>query len=111
STGNLFAAGFTPAGVADNTFGTSGVARLRVAGGDSYGINPAGALTSDGRVVAAAVPSGTGNGTVVTRWTLDGKPDTTFGVGGITYAAQGDFKGADLALQPEGAIVLAGLSF
>ena len=47
---------------------------------------------------------------VVVRLLADGTPDTTFGVGGVAIVEGGDYYFHDLAVQPDGKIVAAGVS-
>jgi uncharacterized delta-60 repeat protein len=61
----------------------------------------------DGRFIVLAAES---DALQVSRWNLDGSADTTFGNGGSTrvaFANKAEFSG-DLALQPDGKIVISG---
>lgn len=102
---------YTPDGVADTAFGTAGLARVDFAGSvdDATAI----AVQPDGGIVlgGAAVMSLAGaTDLALARLDASGTPDPTFGSGGrLTVNVGGNFDAAAaIALQPDGAIVLAG---
>jgi uncharacterized delta-60 repeat protein len=125
--GKIVAAGLSSNGT-DNDFavvryGSDGTPDAGFGGGDGIVTTPVGtgadegyavALQPDGKIVVAGLSSnGTNNDFAVVRYDDDGTPDTSFGGGdGIVTTPVG--TGADdayaVALQPDGKIVVAGLS-
>jgi uncharacterized delta-60 repeat protein len=107
--GETAVARYNTDGTLDSSFGTAGVATLAVDQGDQLlGL----ALQSDGKIVAAGT-SDAGNSdshVVLLRLTTSGVPDSTFGTGGVvTTDVTGDYEQAnDVAIQPDGKIVVAG---
>jgi uncharacterized delta-60 repeat protein len=90
------------AGDLDPTFGLGGRAVTTAAG-------PM-AVQADGKIVVALSTTGFGSGAVtVARLNPDGSPDPSFGTGG-TATVPGLPSVADLAVQPDGKILLGGSS-
>jgi uncharacterized delta-60 repeat protein len=88
-------------GTLDTTFGGTGeVMNFK---GDARGV----AVQSDGKVVVAGVESGN---FVAVRYNVDGSLDTSFGSSGEAIIKFGKYQGYayNVALQPDGKIVLAG---
>ncbi len=102
----------------DKTYGTDGVARIRVgATGDHppTGLVLAGAaLQDDGRLVLAGdIPPGPGQGFVAARLDASGKLDTSFAGDGIatvpvTVRGSTDDRAVGVAIQGDGKVVLGG---
>jgi uncharacterized delta-60 repeat protein/uncharacterized repeat protein (TIGR01451 family) len=94
-------------GTLDTAFGDNGWIRVQEFGGASDGASIA--VQPDGRIVAAGQSGGR---FAVVRYLPDGSPDLGFGVAGQVVDDFGDrFTGAlghDMALQPDGRIVVAG---
>jgi uncharacterized delta-60 repeat protein len=90
-------------GSLDPAFGTAGKV---LTGIGSSSVAQAVALQPDGKIVAA----GTGSGDfAVARYNADGSLDSSFSADGMATAAVGNEATAwDLAIQPDGRIVLAG---
>lgn len=96
-------------GMLDMTFGVGGVMTY---GDGIYKSDPAGiAIQPDGKIIV------TGNRTDITgkqevlllRYNVDGTPDGTFGVNGVVIYGGGKFdRGIDIAIQPDGRIVVVG---
>ncbi len=101
-------------GTLDETFDEDGmvITDFRSANSRAYDI----AIQADGKIVVAGVsfnPSTSENDFALARYNSDGTLDTTFGIGGKTVT---DFSGSDdfayaLAIQADGKIVVAGVSF
>ena len=100
------AAAIAAAGELDPSFGTGGVvASVLGTGASARAI----VLQPDGRIVAAADVSGD---FAVVRYLPDGSLDPSFGTGGVAAIDLGGFDAADaVALQPDGRIVAAGISW
>ena len=104
---------YRPDGRLDPTFGGDGLVRTNMAKREDSAT--AVAIQPDGRIVAV----GTAN--VQARWLFaiarydrDGTLDTTFGKNGrvrIGFTPSGDDAAADVAIQPDGKIVVIGSSF
>jgi uncharacterized delta-60 repeat protein len=89
-------------GTPDPAFGAGGVAATSIGPANVQGV----LRQPDGKVVAvgkARIPS---DALAVLRFDSDGTLDTSFGVGGVIV--RGGAAGAAVALQPDGAIVVAG---
>jgi uncharacterized delta-60 repeat protein len=102
---------FTSAGVPDSTFGTDGAVRLDYSGIDESDEAESIAVQADGKIVLAGfVLSGVTLDYMVARLHTDGTRDTTFGNGGhvITPFGAGQDFGRAVAIQSDGAIVVAG---
>lgn len=100
---------YTPGGVLDASFGLGGISNIGVPGDD-------GALalifTPDGKLaVTGSTGGGAANNIFVTRTSLAGALDTSFGVGGRTITdLGGDDEGIDILVRPGGKIVVGGSS-
>ena len=104
---------YRPDGRLDPTFGGDGLVRTNMAKREDSAT--AVAIQPDGKIVAV----GTAN--VRARWVFaiarydrDGTLDTTFGTNGrarIGFTPSGDDAAADVAIQPDGKIVVVGSSF
>jgi uncharacterized delta-60 repeat protein len=98
-------------GSLDASFGHEGVVRVKLGG--TYDWAFASAVQPDGRILAAGVTNSQGTyDFAVVRYTPDGSLDATFGAGGVVitdFAHSYDWAYA-LALQPDGNIVVGGLS-
>ena len=103
---------YTADGSLDTTFDGDGVALLSVQAGandpDALAIQPDGKIVVTGRSRTNA----TTNRFAVARFLPDGALDTAFGNGGVSLTAivNDDFP-RDLAVQPDGAIVVTGYSY
>jgi len=106
---SLFAlARLQPDGSLDPSFGVGGRVTTSVGGQSAAS---AGVLQPDGRIVAVGDGGLGGSGTLAAaRYTINGTLDPTFGTGGILLLSQfpGQFTVHDLALQPDGKLVIAG---
>ncbi len=101
---------FKEDGSLDTTFANNGVAQTPFSGDHTY--VSAAALQSDGKIVVAGTsgPEGDSQITVV-RYTTDGDLDSTFGSNGVVTTAVFPTThnwGGDLAIQPDGKILVAG---
>ncbi len=111
---------FNTNGTLDNTFGSGGTVRTFIAGGDSsddegYAV----AIQQDGKIVAAGYSKDTVGGVshfafALSRYDTNGKLDNAFGSGGTvrTFISGGGLfdEGESIAIQPDGKIVVAGIS-
>src|SRR5262245_40663464 len=105
------AAQATP-GALDSSFGQGG--KVTTSLGSGYNVAKALVQQPDGRLVAAGSGSnGSNNDYALARYNPDGSLDTTFnGTGKVTTAIGPGGDGAyDLALQPDGKLVAAGVSY
>ena len=99
-------------GSLDAGFGTGGLVTTGFGGNESRAF--AGAVQADGKVVVAGVASGgpTGADIALARYNGDGSLDPSFGVGGkvvTDFAFASTHEAAfDLAIQPDGKILVAG---
>ena len=115
---------FNTDGSIDNTFGTNGTVRTKIAGGNNYDAASALIIQPDGKIIAAG-SSGTWSfssfsyGNIqfaVARYNADGTLDPTFGPNGGTVRTP--ISGSDgqsdyvysAARQQDGRIILAGMS-
>ena len=101
----------TPAsGVLDPGFSGDGIAQKALAGARGGAV----ALQPDGKIVVAGYATvGASTDFALTRFNLDGTPDNTFGTGGTVttgFAPNSRDEGFDVAVQPDGKIVVAGRS-
>jgi len=105
----VLVARFTPGGLPDTTFSTDGVVTFGVSTGDDLGASVA--IQADGKILVAGSVNAVD--VLVLRLTSDGLPDSTFSADGIARF-NGDADGIDagrgIALQPDGRIVVAGVS-
>lgn len=110
--GNFTLTRLTAAGSVDGAFATAGRSYVDLGGNDiptTLVRRPDGRLVAAGEVVRAVDPNADIDVGVVT-WNADGSLDTTFGTGGkLTYSVgPGVDEIGEIALQPDGKIVLAG---
>lgn len=109
STGGFVVSRYLPDGSLDPSFGENGSVTTDI--GQIDGSNAV-VLQGDGRIVVAgfAQPPGADDVDVaVARYLSDGELDPSFGVGGVvTTDISGSDAALDVALQPDGAIVVAG---
>ena len=103
---------YTAAGVLDPNFGTGGLVVTGLNGGQT-GKNVA--IQSDGKIVIAGSNTSFGHAgsTLVTeRLTSDGRPDSTFGVGGLVITDVAPFLSSvsdvSVAIAPDGKVVAGG---
>jgi uncharacterized delta-60 repeat protein len=100
---------YTSAGNLDRAFDGDGIVTTDIGGGDDFAENLT--VQPDGRIVVVGrATSATILDMAVVRYRADGTPDAGFGAGGIVTAdfhGRGEF-GQDVALQPDGRIVVAG---
>ena len=101
------------AGGLDPTFGSGGIVTTDFGGTVDFGNSVA--LQPDGRIVMAGyVGAGSGFTFALARYNPDGSLDATFGGDGKVEAGSGSpYKGglADIALQPDGKILVGGQTF
>jgi uncharacterized delta-60 repeat protein len=103
--------GAARSGTADVSFGTDGSFRTNLGG--TYDWAYATVIQPDGRILAAGVSNAQGtHDFAVARYTADRDLDPTFGAGGVTLIDFGDSYdwAYAMALQPDGRIVVAGVS-
>jgi len=103
---------YTADGVLDTTFGTNGIAQIESLSGYRYSAGGM-SMTADGKLVmAGSLISDNGKSTIVVAMlNADGTPDASFGIDGvakITVSAKNMAYGADVAVQPDGKLVLTG---
>ena len=106
---DLAVARFTTSGSLDPTFGTNGVVITNL-GPDNEQARGV-AIDPDGKIVVAGQSTGNQQSDfAVVRYNSNGTPDAGFGTGGVvkTDFAGGDDKGAAVAVQPDGNVVVAG---
>jgi uncharacterized delta-60 repeat protein len=105
---------YNPDGTLDGGFGTEGKVTTRLGTGRLGDRANAVAVQPDGKIIAAgfadfSVPSGPSiSKFALARYNPDGTVDSSFGVGGKVIG--GDGLGKALALQPDGKILLTGVS-
>ncbi len=105
ATANVFAAD----GALDPTFGTNGIVIT------DYG-SPSSAnevvLQADGKIITLTTVAleDASVKKILTRYQSDGTPDTSFGTNGNTTLEVDSFSGSKMALQPDGKIIVGGLS-
>ena len=104
---NIYLARFAADGTLDTTFGSGGTALTPTEGkdGGTQGL----AIQPDGKIVVAGTFAVSKDETfiVVARYTSEGSLDTSFDSDGLVIGPDGYFA-SDLALQPDGKIVLGG---
>ncbi len=96
-----------PSGLLDTTFDSDGIAQTSVPGSSYAGASGV-ALQADGKIVVA----GSANDILAARYNVTGTLDSAFGSGGIVTTSiglAGDF-GSSIAVQPDGRIVVGGVS-
>jgi uncharacterized delta-60 repeat protein len=100
---------YLPDGELDPTFGTGGIVKFRPY--PSYAISSGMVLDGAGGILVTASP---GDGFKVIRLTSSGALDPNFGSNGVATISLGSIPGtpnaAELALQPDGKIVVAGVA-
>jgi uncharacterized delta-60 repeat protein/gliding motility-associated-like protein len=96
-------------GTLDNTFGTAGIVTKTIGnGGDMFN---AVALQNDGKIVVAGyTDNGSNDDIVLARFNSNGTPDNAFGTNGVVITQISDFDdfAYDIAIQPDGKIIIAG---
>jgi uncharacterized delta-60 repeat protein len=100
---------FNPDGTPDMDFGTGGVVTTDFGAEDlALGV----ALQADGKIVAVGgMDTGTGGQFAVARYATDGTLDASFGVAGVvTTPLTGRARAYAVAIQPDGGIVVGGIS-
>ncbi|MEI7492519.1 MAG: hypothetical protein WCK92_14055 [Bacteroidota bacterium] len=108
----LGAARYLANGELDRSFGNNGITLTSV--NDCEDIASAIVLQGDGKIVVAGSSfNGESFDFALVRYTTQGKPDASFGKGGIvvTSLGNGDDKVSDLLIQPDGKLVAGGSSF
>jgi uncharacterized delta-60 repeat protein len=114
---NFVLARYNADGSPDASFGTGGNVRMLF---PTFLTSTALAAQPDGKsVLAGSVIGVTGYDYAVRRYNADGTPDTTFGTGGVATADFGSTADFDstgdlaraVAVQPDGRIVAAGVSY
>ncbi len=100
---------YTSDGKLDTTFGTNGVASLthfRPRGSWFLSV----VVLNDGRIVAGGGVDSNPDAFLLARYRADGSLDTTLGGAGVvtTTVAGGDVMSWDMAIQPDGKMVLVG---
>ena len=102
---NFALARYTITGTLDSTFGTNGITITKIGGNDiAYAL----ALQTDGKIVVAGRSD---DRFALARYTITGTLDSDFGTGGIvTTPFSNGASGNDVAIQPDGNIVVAGSS-
>jgi uncharacterized delta-60 repeat protein len=103
---------YNPDGALDLTFGMDG--KVTTNFGAGYDFASAVAVQADGRILAAGhAYNGSDDDFALARYHPDGSPDATFGLNGkVTIAISADDDlGSDVILQPDGKIVISGLSY
>lgn len=112
STGHDFAlARYKSDGTLDLSFGTGGKVTTAMSPGADHALSVK--IQSDGRIVVAGYShNGSNNDFAVARYTPSGVLDTTFGINGWARTAINtkDDYAWDLAIQPDGKIIVAGYS-
>jgi uncharacterized delta-60 repeat protein len=98
-------------GSLDATFGAGGLVTTDFSGEDDRA--SAVAIQTDGKIVVAGLTTNTTTflrDFALARYNTDGGLDSTFGIGGkiITDFSSQDNGGSDIALQPDGRIIVAG---
>jgi uncharacterized delta-60 repeat protein len=111
SNNDLMVLRFDPNGILDTGFGTNG--EYIYDGGMGHDIGLAIAVQSDDRILVAGTrSSGVDDDVLVIRLKADGFPDPNFGSNGvfIYHGGYGSDGAADIQLQEDGSIVIAGYS-
>lgn len=111
------AAQYDTNGAPDTTFGTSGTLRMAISGGNGTLDQAASvSLAPGGRIVLAGSSSGnSGSAFALARIDSNGSRDNTFGVNGTVRTELtgifGSANGRSVAIQGDGKIVVAGISY
>jgi uncharacterized delta-60 repeat protein len=101
---------FNADGTPDTSFGTGGKVTTDIAGGFAQERARAVAIQPDGKIVVAgesSLPSGD-LAVALVRYNADGTLDTTFGSGGKAFDTPVRGRAFDLAILPDGRMVIAG---
>ena len=100
---------YTPDGTLDVSFGTGGVVTTSIGANDDYVTDLI--VQPDGRILISGYSTSTTNTDfIVRRLTSTGQPDTTFSGDGLVVEDMGyNDRAYAAALQPDGAIVVAGI--
>jgi uncharacterized delta-60 repeat protein len=108
--GGFVLARYNANGSLDTAFGSGGLVTTQIGASGAFAVT----IQADGRIVAAGWtrPTGSSQNTfAVARYNADGSLDSTFGSGGIVTTLIGvKSNGLGVALQPNGDIVVAGMS-
>ena len=114
--GNFALARYNSDGTPDTTFGSGGTVTTDFSGGadKAYAV----AIQPDGKIVAAGYATSSGRSYfAIARYNSDGSLDDTFNHGGskpgtlVTAVGASNSTAKALALQPDGALVLAGYAY
>lgn len=99
---------YTITGTLDATFGSGGVVTTSIGG--NYDVGQAVAIQSDGKIVVVGFSACPLPRVTVARYTPTGTLDTAFGNGGVvtTPVSSSQDAGRDVAIQPDGKIVVVG---
>jgi uncharacterized delta-60 repeat protein/uncharacterized repeat protein (TIGR01451 family) len=104
----LALARYTAAGAVDDSFDIDGI-RFYDVGTGAAEQALAMAREPDGRIVIAGTTDAAGGGdAIVLRVLADGTPDPEFGTAGLVHLGVPDGVAADVAVQPDGKLVVAG---
>jgi uncharacterized delta-60 repeat protein len=109
---SFFLARYNPSGTLDTTFGTNGKVVAPVSGG-SGGVHggQSMALQPDGKIITVGYGFGGGSSSAaVFRYNPDGTLDASFGTGGTVFTS-GVNSASDVAVQPDGKIVVSGSAY
>lgn len=116
---NFYVVRYNSNGSIDTTFATNGFLNIDVSGGSYFDEAQTVKLQADGKILVGGIV-----GTIMSRYYLgvirlnqNGTVDTTFGdqgkslftMTGFTTSSSNDFTLKDIALQPDGKIVVAGM--
>lgn len=101
---------YRPDGALDNSFGNNGIVRTEISNLDDFAKSVI--LQPDGKILAAGStrPNFHDYDFAIVRYNINGTPDSTFGTNGIVMTDKGTDFGQDIALQPDGKIILVGSS-
>src|SRR5262249_9600003 len=108
--GNFGLARYDDDGSLDSSFGTGGKVTTDFGRLER---NPAVAIQPDGKIVSAGMSeSGPAGDIALARYNTDGSLDTSFGIGGTLTTDLGNYEaGSAMVLQPDGKIVVGGLTY
>lgn len=96
-------------GSLDLSFGTGGVVTTDLGGPTDNAFSVA--LQTDGKILISGRTDLNNQAPVaIVRYNINGSLDTTFGTGGIVVTSLDAFSSGDLAIQPDGKIVVSGTS-
>lgn len=100
------------AGDLDPSFGSGGAVTHGLGSSDESPYIGGIVVQADGKIVVAGGSYPGDHGLLLARYLPDGSPDPSFGDGGYVESQTGDYAFAqEVALQPDGKIVVAGWSF